>query len=322
MRGGGYVRREGVTILILTVIIITLIPWTILRWIGGDKAVEDFQIRVKMADGDVKTLMLEDYLVGVVAAEMPAEFEMEALKAQSVAARTYAAKKISQRAVNPSDYDVDTTVATQAWISNDQMRDRWGLIGYLRYHKKIEDIVKVTKAQVLVADGQYIDAFFHSSSGRKPTERSEEVWSSSRPYLQNVPSGETDPNRFINHYTFTHTELCKKLGVQVPPSNFRNNDFAILSRTTTGRVRNLVVLGKTYTGGQLRSLLGLASTDMEVIVKSDQIQIKTYGYGHAVGMSQYGANGFAKSGLTYQEILEHFYPGASLLSLTKTKASN
>lgn len=317
MRGGGRLKKEWITILILSIIIIVLIPWTIMRWQGGDEPVDDIEIRVKMPNGQVENLLLEEYLIGVVAAEMPAEFDTEALKAQAVAARTFAARRITQRPEPDPGYDVDTTVTTQAWISERQMHEKWNLFSFWRYHGRIEKAVTGTKGQVLVENGQYIDAFFHSSTGRKPTERAEDVWSSSRPYLQNVPSGETDPYRFVKNYAFTPNTLYQKLGVTGTPKAFSENDFTILSQTAAGRVKTVRVLGKNYSGAQLRSLLGLASTDMEVSIQSNEIQIKTYGNGHGVGMSQYGANDLGKSGKTYEEILNHFYPGTNLLTLNK-----
>lgn len=309
-------KKEGITILLLSVMIIFLIPWTIMRWQKVETPTGDFNIRVKMSDGSVETRALEEYLVGVVAAEMPAEFNSEALKAQAVAARTYAAKRISQRSDPDLGYDVDTTVLTQAWLSDAQMKAKWGWWGYWRYHKQLVDSVESTKGQVLVANGQYIDAFYHSSSGRKPTERAEEVWSSSRTYLQNVESGETDQTRFVKTYTFTPNVLYQKLGLTKTPQAFKTTDFAILSQTAAGRAKEVQVLGKVYTAPQLRTLLGLASTDIECTIQPEEMQIKTYGNGHAVGMSQYGANDLGKAGKTYLEILSHFYPGTQILSLS------
>lgn len=310
-------KKEWITILILSVIIIVLIPWTILRWQDGKGLAEDFQIRVKMPNGQVEKLPLEEYLIGVVAAEMPAEFEPEALKAQAVAARTFAAKRISQLPVPDPGYDVDTTVNTQAWISEDQMRDKWGWVGFWRYHGRIENAVTSSKGQVLVSSGQYIDAFYHSSSGRKQTERAEDVWSSARPYLQNVASEEKNPNRYIKNYSFTPNTLYQKLGIPGTAKAFVGTDFVILSQTAAGRAKTIRVLGKNYSGAQLRTLLGLASTDIELAIKPEEIQVRTYGNGHAVGMSQYGANDLAKNGKNYKQILEHYYPGANLLSLSK-----
>ncbi|EHL05093.1 stage II sporulation protein D [Desulfitobacterium hafniense DP7] len=313
-----FVRKEWLRILVLLVIIIVLFPWTVLRWYNQSEVrTEDIVIRVLMPDGQVKSLDLEDYLVGVVAAEMPAEFEEEALKAQAIAARTYAAQRISQRSGNEAGYDVDTTVNSQVWISEAKMKEKWNLLSYWRYHSKIEKAVTATKDQVLVAGGQYIDAFFHSSTGRKPTERAEDVWSSSRPYLQNVAAGEEKPTRYVKTYTFTPSDLYQKVGHSGTAKAFTEADFVILSETAAGRAKVVRVLGKNYTGAQIRTALGLASTDMEITITPQQLKITTYGNGHAVGMSQYGANDLAKAGKTCEEILQHYYPGTQLLNLTK-----
>lgn len=308
-------KREWLWIIVLSVCIVAILPWTALHW--HKKPAGDYQIRALMPDGKVDKLPLEEYLIGVVAAEMPAEFKAEALKAQAVAARTYAAKRLSHVPVPDPGYDVDTTVLTQAWLSDKQMRTKWGLVGYWRYRARIAKAVEGTGGQVLVANGEYIDAFFYSSSGRKPTERSEDVWSEARPYLQNVSSGEENPERFVKKFTFSVQELAQKLNLSQVPTNISTADVKVVSRTTTGRVRTLTLLGRTYAATQLRTLLGLASTDIEWSVAPGQITFTTYGNGHAVGMSQYGANDLAQKGQRYEEILAHFYPGTKILTISK-----
>lgn len=317
MRGGGLLRKNWLYFFVLIVVIMILFPWTVMRWVEEKPEVgEEFTIRILMKDGKIEKLGLEEYIVGVVAAEMPAEFAEEALKAQAIAARTYAAKKITENI--EADYDVDTTTNTQVWLSPREMREKWNWLAYWRYYGKITKAVESTQNQVLVANGQYVDAFFHSSSGRKPTERSEDVWSSSRPYLQNVQSGEEDPSRFIKNVTFTPAKLYEKLGLAATPRDFTENDFLILSETAAGRVKTIKVLGEIYTGSQLRTLLGLASTDMEIVLNPQEVKITTYGYGHGVGMSQYGANDLANNGYAFEEILQHYYPGSFLLTLKKS----
>lgn len=308
-------KREWLWIIVLSVCIAAILPWTALRW--HKKPAGDYQIRALMPDGKVDKLPLEEYLIGVVAAEMPAEFQAEALKAQAVAARTYAAKRLSHVPVPDPGYDVDTTVLTQAWLSDKQMRTKWGLVGYWRYRARIAKAVEGTGGQVLVANGEYIDAFFYSSSGRKPTEKSEEVWSEARPYLQNVSSGEENPERFVKKFTFSVQELAQKLNLSQVPANISSADVKVISRTTAGRVRTLTLLGRPFVATQLRTLLGLASTDIEWSIAPGQITFTTYGNGHAVGMSQYGANDLAQKGQGYEEILAHFYPGTKILTLAK-----
>lgn len=308
-------KKEWVWLIAISLCIVLVIPWSILRWQKEKVITDDVQIRVLMSSGEIVKIALEDYLLGVVAAEMPAEFEVEALKAQAVAARTYAVKRIGQRTISDTGYDVDTTVQTQAWLSDTQMRAKWGWLNYWRYRGKLEKAVSETHGMVLVANGEYIDAFYHSSSGRKPTERSEEVWSSPRPYLQNVSSGEDNLQRYIKSFSYTPKELCRKLGIKESPQSLNSEDLQVLSRTTVGRVKSVRLLGKVYLATQLRTLLGLPSTDIEWVVQSERLIITAYGNGHAVGMSQWGANDLAKKNNKVEEILAHYYPGTKLMAL-------
>ena len=166
-----------------------------------------------------------------------------------------------------------------------------------------------------MANGEYIEAFYHSSSGRKSTERSEDVWSSPRTYLQNVSSGEENLQRYVKSVHFTSQELYKKLGMTGTPRSLSAGDFQVLVKTSVGRAKSVRVLGKVYTATQLRTLLGLSSTDLEWVVQPDRLTITTYGNGHAVGMSQWGANDLAKKNAKVDEILLHFYPGTKLMPL-------
>ncbi len=308
-------KKEWKWFIGLSLCIVLIIPWSVLRWQREHLTKNDVDIRVLMPNGGVIKLPLEDYLLGVVAAEMPAEFELEALKAQTVAARTYAAKRLSQSNSAEGTYDVDTTVQTQAWLSDKQMRDKWGWLNYWKYRSKLNSAVEGTRSMVLVANGEYIEAVYHSSSGRKPTERSEEVWSSSRPYLQNVSSGEDNVQRYVKNFSFTSQELYKKLGIAAASRALTPADFQVLVKTSVGRAKSVRVLGKVCTATQLRSLLGLPSTDIEWVVQPDHLKITTYGNGHAVGMSQWGANDLAKRNLKVDEILMHYYPGTKLMAL-------
>ena len=306
-------KKEWLGLVVICIGIIILIPWSVMRWENEKQGTDNVSIRILMDKGQITSMPLEEYLVGVLAAEMPAEFNQEALKAQAVAARTYAVKQISKRSVTNREYDVDTTVQTQAWLSNSQMRDKWGLINYWRYRSKLEKAVEETHGLVLVDNGDYIDAYYFSSSGRKPTERAEDVWGSPRPYLKNVSSGESDPQRYVKTFTFSGEDLGRKLGIKLSRA-LKADDFQILSRTAAGRVKTAKVLGRVYEGTKLRELLGLPSTDIDATVTS-KLTLTVYGNGHAVGMSQWGANDLGKSGQNFKQILNHFYPGAMIMSI-------
>lgn len=305
-------RKDWIWLIVISLCIVVVIPFSILRWHKDNETRNDIPIKVLMPNGRIEKQSLEEYVIGVVAAEMPAEFELEALKSQAVAARTYALKRTKQANQVNGDYDVDTTVKTQVWLSDAEMRKKWGWFNYWRYRNKIVKAVSQTRGMVLTYNGDYIDAFFHSSSGRKQTERSEEVWSSSRPYLQNVDSGEDNPQRYVNSCSFTPQELIIKLGLKGSSRLLSTSDFQVLTRTAAGRAKSIRVLGKVYTAPQIRTALGLASTDIEYAVRPERIIITTYGNGHAVGMSQWGANDLARRNTKAEEILAHYYPGAKI----------
>jgi len=308
-------KREWIWLVGLSLCIVLIIPWSVLRWQKERVIADDVEIRVLMPNAKVVKFPLEDYLLGVIAAEMPAEFEVEALKAQAVAARTYAAKRLSEKKLTDVGYDLDTTVQNQAWLSDTQMREKWGWLNYWRYRSKLNSAVTGTRSMVLVANGDYIEAVYHSSSGRKPTERSEEVWSAALPYLKNVSSEEENLQRYVKSSSFTSQELCKKLGIKDYPRALTTGDFQVLVKTTVGRAKSVRVLGKVYPATQLRTLLGLSSTDIEWVIQPERLTITTYGNGHAVGMSQWGANDMAKNKYKVEEILSHYYPGTKLMEL-------
>lgn len=308
-------KKDWLGFIAVSLCMVIVIPFSILRWQKGDELTSDTSIKVLMPNGTIEKLPLEEYVVGVVAAEMPAEFGEEALKAQAVAARTYAVKRIKQEGLERAGYDVDTTVKTQAWMSDAEMRKKWGWLNYWRYQNKLAKAVAQTRGMVLVYNGELIDAFFHSSSGRKPTERSEDVWSSSRPYLQNVSAEEENPQRYVKTYKFTAQELYMKMGLKENSQQLGSKDFQVLSKSAAGRAKSIQVLGKIYTAAQVRTALGLASADIEYSLSPGGITITTYGNGHGVGMSQWGANDLAKKNEKVSDILAHYYPGSKLMNL-------
>lgn len=297
-----------VAILLLTVIIPALISRCSIKEKGQ---YQDISIKVLMPDQTIEEMTLEEYLIGVVAAEMPAEFELEALKAQAVAARTYAYKKITAEPKQEQAYDLDTTVQTQAWSSKKELYQRWGLIDYWNYYGKIKQAVQATRDQIVTYNGKEIDAVFHSSCGRLPTECSGDVWQTDIEYLKNVDSGEKEPVRFVKNITFDKRSFLDLLGF---PAGLilDQDDIAILERSRAGRIKTLAVLGRVYKGTDFRAKLKLPSTDFEWSIQQDKIEFMIFGNGHGVGMSQYGANDLAKEGLTYSQILAHYYPGTEL----------
>ncbi len=262
------------------------------------------QVSVKLASGNIITLSLEDYIIGVVGSEMPAEFNSEALKAQAVAARTYALKQTSSGRV------LTATTADQVYKTNNQLKSMWGN-SFDKYYNKVKNAVSATKGVYMTYNGKYIDALYFSTSNGK-TEDAVYVWGNSIPYLKPVDSSyDINVRGFKQSTTISMSKISQKLGVNLTSSSQIN----ILSKTAGNRVEKVSICGKQYTGVQIRTLLGLRSTDFEVSQSGNNIIFTTKGFGHGVGMSQYGANGMAKNGYSYTQILKHYYTGISINSL-------
>ena len=267
-------------------------------------------ISVYRAEKDeVQTLPLEQYIVGVVAGEMPANFEEEALKAQSLAARTYIIRKIlsGEAEANLKGADVSDTVNHQVYKDEKQLKEKWGL-DYGKNIEKIRKAVYETRGQIITFDGEPITASFFSTSNGY-TENAEDYWSNPLPYLKSVESPwDLESKEYIAQQSFTIEEFQKKLGVTINGSDVGE----ILSRTTGNRVEKVRIGNKEFTGRQVREALNLRSTDFTWERKGNEIIVTTKGYGHGVGMSQYGANGMAKEGKTYEDIIKHYYQGVAI----------
>lgn len=260
-------------------------------------------VTVYRNDGQIINLSIDDYLIGVVAAEMPASFNIEALKAQSILARTYLRKSQS------IGKKLTDTVDTQRYIDTGEMKRVWGN-SYNTYYSKIETAVKETEDLVITYHGNLIDAVYHSTSNGK-TENSSYVWGNSYPYLQTV-SSTWDIN--ASSY-FRSVEIEKQKFLNIFGLSDDSYYVEILSRNSSGRVEFIKVGDKVYTGVDVRTKLGLRSTDFDIYLKDNIIQVDTRGYGHGVGLSQYGANGMAKEGYNYLQIIKHYYNGVDITSL-------
>ena len=256
------------------------------------------------SDGSITNVNIEDYIIGVVAAEMPASFEPEALKAQAVAARTYAMYKKETRNL---DYDLIIGTKDQAYQTNEELLKKWG-VSFFKNYLKIRDAVLATEGEILTYNGQTINAFYFSMSNGY-TENVESVFKSDLPYLKSVPS--TWDNESIKNYEFTKTiskeDFCKFL--EIPCDNIKIEN---IQKTSSNRVASITINNKTLEGTKVRSLLGLRSTDFTIECLDNDIKITTKGYGHGVGMSQYGANGMAKENHNYKEILNYFYQNTEI----------
>lgn len=259
------------------------------------------EITVYRSNGSVINLNMTDYLIGVVSSEMPASFNLEALKAQSVLARTYALK-IKQTGKKLTD-----TVNTQSYIDIDQMKNKWGN-SFNTYYNKIKNAVENTNGEYLSYNGNYIEALYHSTNNGK-TESSLDVFGNYYPYLISV-SSEYDKNAssYLRTINMPLDTISNKLGLSL------NNDSVIniLSYTDGGNIKEININGNNFSGKKVRELLGLRSADFDISISDNNANITTRGYGHGVGMSQYGANGMANAGYSYKDILSHYYPGTTL----------
>lgn len=252
---------------------------------------------------------LEEYIKGVVAAEMPALFEKEALKAQAVSARTYAVRKMNEANRTDVPYDIG-----QAYITVEQMKQKWGE-HFDEYYSRISQAVEQTKGQIMVYDNEPILAVFHAESAGK-TESAENVWQQQIPYLKSVDSSldENAPD-FEKSVSFTYDEFIKrfynKYGDIALNSQSLPHQIKILSYTPAGYVQQIQIGNRTFTGREVRETLSLRSSNFTVQSQNNTIIFTTKGYGHGAGMSQYGAQFMAKEGKTYQQILQHYYTGIS-----------
>ncbi len=259
-------------------------------------------------DGSIEEKKLEDYIVGVVSAEMPASFETEALKAQAIAARTYALyKKETRKDLN---YDLIIGTKDQAYQNNQTLLKKWGL-NFFKNYLKIRDAVKETQNEVITYNGEIINAFYFSMSNGY-TENVQSVFGGTLPYLESVES--KWDNETINNYEYKKTiskeEFCQSLEIPCEEIIIEN-----IKRNATNHVDEITINGITWKGTKLRTLLGLRSTDITINILENEIELITKGYGHGVGMSQYGANGMAKDGYTYEQILKYYYKNVEITKI-------
>ena len=264
-------------------------------------------IRVKRQKTSIiETIPLEEYIVGVLAGEMPISFELEAFKAQAVASRSYALLRIEYN--KDKEYDVVDSVMNQVYLDDEYLRKAWGN-SYVKNINKLRQAVNETIDEYLVYDNKIVDAMFFSTSNGY-TEDSGNVFNFNLGYLKSVesPWDKDVSAAFLTKKYMSLSDFYKKIGVEFN----KNLNIEITKRSTTGRILTIYINGVKFKGTDLYNKLGLRSTDFDIELLGDEILITTKGYGHGVGMSQYGALGMAQEGFTYEEILKHYYSGVSL----------
>lgn len=269
------------------------------------------------AYGVTEVIPFEDYIKGVVAGEMPSTFEHEALKAQAIAARTYSLSKIIRSGDNGNptahpDAPLCDSTHCQVYRSINDLTALKGAKWMENNWKKICDAVDSTKGQLMYYDGELAEqALFHSSSGGH-TENSEDVFASAVPYLRSVESPyEEGATHQQEIKYFSTNDFIYLLNLKYPNRKLQASikDISIISKSIGGRVEKIKINNSTYTGREIRDAVGLSSANFETTFDGKTITITSNGYGHGVGMSQYGANGMAQKGSNYKEILKHYYTG-------------
>lgn len=267
-------------------------------------------IRVYHTDsGKVEEMSTEDYLFSVVAAEMPALYENEALKAQAVAAYTYAMFKSSK---SEGEYDItDDSAIDQAFVSRDAARKRWGESADI-YEEKIRSAIKSVLNQKITYDSKPILAAYHAISSGK-TENAKDIWGGDYAYLISVDSeGDKLSPDYLSSVSFTADELKTKLEGVAALSGEADGWFGEMKKSGSGSVLSVAVSGKSVSGGDIRKALSLRSENFDIVYSDGKFSFNVRGYGHGIGMSQYGAHYMAMQGKTYKEILLHYYPGCEV----------
>ena len=255
-------------------------------------------------NSELLELNVDDYLVGVVSCEMPASFEEEALKAGAVAARTYLLNKLE----NNNEYVITSTTNDQCYSNAEELKEKWKE-DYDKYLSKIQKVVMETHGEYMTYKDEIIKAFYFSTSNGK-TENVENVFGEKLDYLVSVNSiYDTNTTQFSRTIEIPKNEFLTKLNLD------KSNTIEITNviKNETNRVDKITINDKVFKGTEVRKLLDLRSTDFEIEINNDNVIISTKGYGHGVGMSQYGANELAKMGYDYEKILKHYYTGIKIV---------
>ena len=298
----------------------------------ADNTIKD-TIKIKITStGEIKELSVSEYLKGVLPSEMPPEYDMEALKAQAVVARTYLYQKLISGGHKDADI-CDNYAHCQAYYSTEQILKIWERSkGWdeetrLIHAEKVSEAVEATKNIVVTYNGEYIKAYFHACSGGK-TENVSNIWGKQNiPYLVSVESlGEENYKNYSSTIKISVSELQKKLNnnssIKCNINVDRGGIIKILNYTDTGRVDKVEIGGVIYTAENLRSILGLRSTNFKVEYENGEVTFTVIGNGHGVGMSQVGANYYASIGYTFDKIITHYYTGVDVTYINKEEKTN
>jgi len=268
-----------------------------------------------ISTGEVEILDLDEYLIGVVASEMPASFDIEALKAQAVVARTYTIYQIKNGSKHENADVCDSSLCCQAWISKEDRFARWEEENKNEYWNKVVQSVNETKGKIIMYDGEPINALFHSNSGGQ-TELSINVWGGDIPYFQSVEtSGEDEYSSYSSEVVLSKDTLIQKMLEKF--SNFsidfsKEDAIKILENTESGRIKKIKIGNTEISGVDARKIFELKSAKFNVQISEDNVIFTVQGYGHGVGLSQCGSDVLAKSGKKYDEIIKYYYKNVEI----------
>ena len=299
-------------IIIFTFFII-IIPYFILNLYSKNikeielKTDENIKVRVKRLQKDkIDEIELNEYVLGVLAEEMPISFELEALKAQAVASRSYVLKRLDYN--KDKDYDVVDSVTNQVYLDNEHLKKAWG-DNYIKNINKLKTAVNETFNEYLECDGQIADALFFSTSNGY-TENSELVFNFAVSYLKSVssPWDKEVTTAFKTTKEMSLQEFYERLNLPYQEKIKIEN----IDRSATNRILKIKINNQEFTGREIYNKLKIRSTDFTIEQENTNVIITTIGYGHGVGMSQYGALGMAKKGYNYKEILTHYYQNTQI----------
>lgn len=292
---------------ILVVCILILIPVFIIsfQWKTNfimPQTEDDTELPSKVMYHDLE-LDLDDYIYGVVAAEMPASFHKEALKAQILATRTYTLNKLNK------NKDYIFTSVDQAYVTDSELKEKWQ-DQYEYYKTLLKELVKETKGEIITYNNKPIEAYYFSMSNGY-TEDAIQVFGIQEEYLVSVKSELENEslNRFLVEQKMPYSEFANALGLNLPLQ------IGKIKKDESNRVETIAINDRTYTGIEIRTKLNLRSTDFEIDLEENEISITTKGYGHGVGLSQYGANELAKRGYSYEEIIKYYYTNVEIAKI-------
>ena len=283
---------------ILVVIIMFLLPISIVCFNKKEQP-KEIIVNLNYKDNNIK-LSLDEYLIGVLGAEMPASFNMEALKAQAIVSRTYALYNMKNNIIN-------TNINEQAYLDNSLLKEKWQ-DDYDKYYNKIKEAVNDTNNLVIVYNNKLIKAYYYAISNGL-TEDAKMVFNEDIPYLKIIDSSfDEEVKHFFKTININKEEFCNKLQISCNEINIKE-----INKDDSNRIESLIINNKKFTGIDLRSILNLRSTDFTIDENDDEIIITTKGYGHGVGMSQYGANYLANNNYNYEEIIKYYYKDVEII---------